>query len=152
MATVTSIRLPVAPRRGWFRQLCRHRGGMFGALILALVLLAALAAGWVYPRDPLRIVAVPEIWPFTDWRYPLGTDSLGRDITALMLHGARATLLIGISASVAATLIGITVGSCAAWFGGWVDEALMRVCGAVSDHSQRGVCTDHRLGFGASHD
>lgn len=127
MATVTSIRQPIAPRRGWFRQFCRHRGGIFGALILVLVLLAALAAGWVYPRDPLRIVALPEIWPFTDWRYPLGTDSLGRDITALMLHGARATLLIGISASVAATLIGVTVGSCAAWFGGWADEVLMRV-------------------------
>ncbi|MCU5775521.1 ABC transporter permease [Erwiniaceae bacterium BAC15a-03b] len=109
------------------RRFSRHSGAVIGALIILLIVIAALSAGWLYPTDPLRIVAMPEIWPFTDSHYPLGTDSLGRDIAALIVHGARATLLIGVVASVAATTLGVTVGACAAWFGGWVDELLMRI-------------------------
>lgn len=105
----------------------RNRGAVAGAIVLLLVALLAAGAGWLYPTNPLRIVAVPEIWPFESWRYPLGTDSMGRDIAALIAHGARATLLIGLVAAAAATLIGVSIGAAAAWFGGWVDEALMRV-------------------------
>jgi len=111
----------------WLRQFARHPGAVCGALILALILAMALSAGYFYPKDPLRIVAMPEIWPFTDARYPLGTDSLGRDIAALIVHGARSTLLIGLAASLTATGIGVSVGASAAWFGGWVDETLMRI-------------------------
>jgi peptide/nickel transport system permease protein len=86
-----------------------------------------VGAGWLYPTDPLRIVGAPEIWPFESWRHPLGTDSMGRDIAAMIAHGARATLLIGLVAAATATLIGVSVGAAAAWAGGWVDEGLMRV-------------------------
>lgn len=105
----------------------RNRGAVAGAIVLLLVALLAAGAGWLYPTNPLRIVAAPEIWPFESWRYPLGTDSMGRDIAALIAHGARATLLIGLVAAAAATLIGVSIGAAAAWFGGWIDEALMRV-------------------------
>src|SRR5207302_1097424 len=56
----------------------------------------------------------------------LGTDSLGRDILAMIVHGARATLLIGLFASAVATLIGVGIGATAGYFGGWIDEASMR--------------------------
>ncbi|GAB2730994.1 ABC transporter permease [Comamonas sediminis] len=105
----------------------RHRGAVVGALLLALVVLMALTADLLYPGNPLRIVAAPEIWPFTDRAYPLGTDALGRDITAMIVHGARATLLIGLVAAAAATAIGVTVGALATWYGGWVEEILMRL-------------------------
>lgn len=105
----------------------RNRGAVAGALVLVLVALMAAGAGWLYPVNPLRIVGAPEIWPFESWRHPLGTDSMGRDIAALIAHGARATLLIGLVAAATATLIGVSVGAAAAWAGGWIDEALMRV-------------------------
>ncbi|MGV2904313.1 ABC transporter permease [Achromobacter sp. AGC25] len=105
----------------------RHRGAVAGAVVLLLIALLAFGAGWLYPINPLRIVGAPEIWPFESWRYPLGTDSMGRDIAALIAHGARATLLIGLVAATAATLIGVGIGAAAAWSGGWVDEVLMRV-------------------------
>ncbi|WP_313462890.1 ABC transporter permease [Achromobacter sp.] len=105
----------------------RHRGAVAGAVVLLLIALLAFGAGWLYPTNPLRIVGAPEIWPFESWRYPLGTDSMGRDIAALIAHGARATLLIGLVAATAATLIGVSIGAAAAWSGGWVDEVLMRV-------------------------
>ncbi|WP_447981661.1 ABC transporter permease [Achromobacter kerstersii] len=118
-----------APHRpaSFLARYARNRGAVAGAIVLLLVVLLAASAGWLYPTNPLRIVGAPEIWPFESWRYPLGTDSMGRDIAALIAHGARATLLIGLVAAATATLIGVSVGAAAAWSGGWIDEALMRV-------------------------
>ncbi len=117
---------PSSRHASFAARFARNRGAVAGAVLLALVAFLAAGAGWLYPADPLRIVGAPEIWPFESWRYPLGTDSMGRDIAAMIAHGARATLLIGLVAA-AATLIGVSVGAAAAWAGGWVDEGLMRV-------------------------
>lgn len=108
------------------RRFARNRAALVGLLLLIIVIAVALAAPWLFPRNPLRIVGRPEIWPFVNKRFPLGTDSLGRDIAAMIAYGARTTLMIGLCASLTATLIGITVGATAAYFGGWVDEVLMR--------------------------
>jgi peptide/nickel transport system permease protein len=104
----------------------RNRGALAGAVIIALVALAALLAPVFFPTDPLRIVAAPELWPGQDPAFPLGTDSLGHDILSMLVHGARATLLIGLFASAMATVIGVGVGATAGYFGGWVDEVAMR--------------------------
>jgi len=108
------------------RRFARNRAALVGFVLVLLVIGVALAAPWLFPRNPLRIVGKPEIWPFVSSRYPLGTDSLGRDIAAMIAYGARTTLLIGLCASLTATIIGISVGATAAYFGGWVDEILMR--------------------------
>jgi len=108
------------------RRFARHRAALAGFALLLVVIFFAIAAPWLFPRPPLRIVGRPEVWPFLSWRFPLGTDSLGRDIAAMVAHGARTTLLIGLFASLTATLIGVSIGASAAYFGGWVDEALMR--------------------------
>ena len=112
---------------GLFRRFARNRAALLGLVILIAVIALALAAPTLYPRNPLRIVGPAELWPLQDPRFPLGTDSIGRNIAAIIAHGARATLLIGLFASLTATLIGVTIGATAAWFGGWVDELLMRL-------------------------
>lgn len=112
---------------GFLARFARNRGALAGAVLLLAVAILAAGAGWFYPGNPLRIVAAPETWPFTSWRFPLGTDAMGRDIAAMIAHGARATLLIGLVAAATATVIGVTVGAMAAWAGGWTDEALMRL-------------------------
>jgi peptide/nickel transport system permease protein len=104
----------------------RNRGALIGAVLILGVAIVALLAPILYPTDPLRIVGQPELWPGDDADHLLGTDSLGRDIMAMIVHGARATLLIGIFASLVATLIGVTLGATAGYFGGWIDEAVMR--------------------------
>lgn len=109
------------------RAFARNRGAVVGLFILLIVIVAALAAPLLISHQPLRIVGRPEQWPFTSWRFPLGTDSLGRDIAAMVVYGARTTLMIGIVASLTATVIGVTVGAVAAYFGGWVDEVLIRI-------------------------
>jgi peptide/nickel transport system permease protein len=108
------------------RRFARNRAALVGFLLVLVVIGVAIAAPWMFPRNPLRIVGRPEIWPFVNERYPLGTDSLGRDVAAMIAYGARTTLLIGLCASLTATIIGISVGATAAYFGGWVDELLMR--------------------------
>lgn len=105
----------------------RNRGAVLGALIIALVIGLALAAPVLIDKNPLRIVSRPEIWPFTDPRFPLGTDSIGRDVLAMIVYGARTTLMIGIVAALTATAIGVMIGAAAAWFGGWIDEILTRL-------------------------
>lgn len=105
------------------RRFARNRGGVAGAVLLALVVGMAVLAPVLSPVAPLRIVAPPELWPGEDPQWWLGTDSVGRDMLGLMIWGARATLVVGLSASAAATLIGTTVGALAGFYGGWVDAA-----------------------------
>jgi len=112
---------------GLLRAFARNRGAVLGMAIIAAVVIVALAAPLMFNYSPLRIVGRPEQWPFTSWRFPLGTDSLGRDVAAMVVYGARTTLMIGIVASLTATVIGVTVGAVAAYFGGWVDEVLTRI-------------------------
>jgi len=114
------------PHFEFLARFARNRGALVGACLILLVTLVALLASLMFPVDPLRIVSTPELWPGEDPAFPLGTDSLGRDILAMIVHGARATLLIGLFASAVATLIGVTVGAVAGYFGGWVDEVAMR--------------------------
>ncbi|SKA01893.1 peptide/nickel transport system permease protein [Enhydrobacter aerosaccus] len=113
-------------RFAFLRRFTRNRGALIGALLILLVTVTALAAPLLFPTDPLRMVGPPELWPGEDPAFPLGTDSLGRDMLAMLVHGARATLLIGLFASAMATLIGVSVGAIAGYFGGWIDEAAMR--------------------------
>jgi peptide/nickel transport system permease protein len=109
------------------RRFARHPAAVAGALVLLLLLGTALAADWLAPRNPLRIVARPELWPFADPRFPLGTDGLGRDIFAILVHGARTAIGIGLVAALVSTGIGLLVGAVAGYFRGWLDDALMRV-------------------------
>ena len=96
-------------------------------MLLALVLLLAVIGPWLVPGDPWAIAAPPFLWPGQDLAHPLGSDLLGRDILRGIVHGARVSLLIGLSATAAALGIGVTIGACAGYFRGMVDDALMRL-------------------------
>ena len=105
----------------------QNRAAVLGLFLIACVILMALTAGLIEPDDPLRRAGDPLTWPFQSWATPLGTDQLGRDILAGIFYGARISLLIGIVATVLAIAIGILVGAVAGYFGGWLDDVLMRV-------------------------
>ncbi len=105
----------------------RSPAGIIGAVLLLAVVGAALSADLLFPRDPLSLAGRPLQWPGASPRLPLGTDNLGRDIAAFVFHGARISLLIGLVASAVAVGIGVLVGSVAGFYGGWVDDLLMRI-------------------------
>ena len=102
----------------------RHRPAVIGLVLLLCVVLAAALAGTIYPADPFGLVGKPFQPPFGE--YPLGTDMLGRDLAAGVLYGARTTLLVGLVATVIATLVGVAIGGLAGYFGGRLDNLLMR--------------------------
>jgi peptide/nickel transport system permease protein len=95
--------------------------------LLLVVIVMAVSAGWIYPRDPLALAGRPLIWPFSNPRYLLGTDNSGRDIAAQIFYGARISLLIGGVATAIAIAIGVLIGAFAGYYGGWIDNVLMRV-------------------------
>ncbi len=110
--------------RRWWR-----RGRTRGALaVLGVIVFAALAAP-LYPRDPtdqdLRATfAPPGTVSDAGAFYPLGTDELGRDLAARLLHGTRASLGVGAAALALALTVGTLLGLLAGYFGGWVDAVV----------------------------
>jgi peptide/nickel transport system permease protein len=100
---------------------------MIGLVLLLAVVAMAVSADWFFPRDPLGLAGRPLQWPGANPRFPLGTDNSGRDIAAQVFHGARVSLLIGLVATSIAVGVGIVIGAVAGYYGGWVDDALMRV-------------------------
>ncbi len=112
--------------REFWRHYRRNRAAVVGLALLAVVVAMGILAPFLFPTDPLRIVGPSELWPAADPRFPLGTDSLGRNVAAWLFHGASTTLLIGLVASGVATTIGVGVGALAGYYGGLLDDALMR--------------------------
>jgi peptide/nickel transport system permease protein len=112
-------------------RIVRTSPGALGAALLAAGALAALLAPLLFPSDPLDIVARPLTPPFADALVPLGTDRLGRDILAGLVHGARTSLATALAVAALALLGGGAVGTVAGYRGGWTDETLMRVADAV---------------------
>lgn len=98
---------------------------MIGALILVVVIAFAAAAPIVFPGSPFRRVDRPFLPPFGG--YLFGTDVLGRDVAAGIAHGARTSLLIGLLATSIAVLVGTVTGGVAGYYGGRIDDLLMRV-------------------------
>ncbi|HEY3111326.1 MAG TPA: ABC transporter permease [Chloroflexota bacterium] len=115
--------------------LLRRRAGRTPAVAVGLaviVLLVVMAAGapLLARHDPLRqdynaILQAP------DRAHPLGTDNLGRDVMSRLIYGARVSLEVGMVAVGIATAVGIAMGLVAGYFGGWVDDLLMRIADAV---------------------
>ena len=108
----------------------RSPEGVAGLVLLGLLVLVALLAPVFFPRDPLSIAGPALLPPFQDGAFPLGTDRLGRDVLAGLMHGARASLAVGIAAALVAIVVGALVGTIAGFTGGIVDEALMRIVDA----------------------
>ncbi|CAN7703390.1 ABC transporter permease [Ensifer adhaerens] len=100
---------------------------LFGTAFLALVIAVALLAPVLYPDDPLSMVGKPFLWPGQDPAFPLGTDALGRDVLAGILHGSRISLFVGLMATALGLTFGVIVGAIAGYFGGWIDDLLVRL-------------------------
>ncbi|CAN7631460.1 ABC transporter permease [Bosea sp. LjRoot237] len=110
----------------FLKRFARNRGALIGLIILVAVVLFAILAPSLYPQSPWRTVARPFLAPFVMERFPLGTDTLGRDLASGLAHGARVSLTIGLVSTLVALLIGVPLGAIAGYAGGLIDDALMR--------------------------
>lgn len=102
----------------------RNRLAVAAAAVLLAVVALAVVGPMIYRSDPFEMVGRPFSPPLRE--FPLGTDVSGRDILAGIIHGAQVSLLIATAASVCATAIGVIVGALAGYYGGMLDDALMR--------------------------
>jgi peptide/nickel transport system permease protein len=107
------------------RRFAKNRSAILGLVILLAVVLLAVAAPLLYPRSPFALAGKPLAPPLSE--FPLGTDTLGRDVPAGIVHGARTSLAIALVATALALLLGTLLGGLAGFYGGVVDDALMRV-------------------------
>ena len=96
-----------------------------GAGLLGVLVLLALLAPVIAPGDPSEPVGVPYQSPSAE--YLLGTDDVGHDLFAMLVHGARISLTIGVLSALVATVIGLSVALAAGWFRGRVESILMRI-------------------------
>jgi len=104
----------------------RNKPALFGMAILFLVILATLYGAFIFTGDAYDIVWAPHEPPLVTAEFPLGTDYLGRDLIAGLLTGGGPTLAVGAAAAAITMVIGVFVGAMSGFFGGWVDNALMR--------------------------
>ena len=123
-------------QREWLvflRRLAARRTALFGLVVVVVVALAAVGAPLISPFDPieqdlgdLRLKA-PGFRDAGGRVHPLGTDHLGRDLLARVIHGARPALLVGFAAVAISGLIGMAAGLVSGYFGGRTDDVLMRL-------------------------
>jgi dipeptide transport system permease protein len=109
-----------------------NKGAVLGAAIVALVILCAVFANILAPYDPLEqfrdFTKLPPVWSEGgNWKFPLGTDPLGRDMLSRILYGSRISLFIGLSIMVVCALLGTCLALLAAFMGGIVDIVILRL-------------------------
>lgn len=103
----------------------QNKAGILGLGIFCLVLLTTVLGPLIYPVNPFEMVGKRFLPP--GGLFPLGTDYLGRDVLAGIIQGARTSFLIGIIAASLMMSIGILFGAFAGYYGGLIDDILMRI-------------------------
>lgn len=141
----TDVSKPDATSRPTMRQRIRNsdvwwsfthsKSAIVAAVILAVVVLAAIFAPLIAPQNPYDAAQLdmwkaelPPIWgQGGEWPYLLGTDTQGRDMLSAILYGTRISIVIGLASVALSLVIGMTAGLCAGFFGGYIDNILMRL-------------------------
>ena len=108
------------------RMFAANYAAVAGLLVLAIIIVVSLLGPFLYTVDPWEMVWSPFSPPGAKG-FLLGTDYLGRDLVAQIIHGGRATIAVGCAAALLSVLIGITFGALSGFYRGWVEEILMRI-------------------------
>ncbi|MCX7280505.1 MAG: ABC transporter permease [Alphaproteobacteria bacterium] len=111
---------------GFARRFFSRPTALLGFVVFAAIVIIALAAPLLFARGPFAIVGMPLLPPGSPGLLA-GSDVLGRNMMIALAYGARVSLLVGISATLCSTLVGILLGALAGYYGGLVDDLLMRV-------------------------
>jgi len=107
----------------WIRY-SHNRAAAVGAVLLFIIILQGVIGPLFSPHDPFNIDG-PQLAPPSS-AYLMGTDRLGRDVLSGVLYGTRTSLYIGFLAAFAAAILGGLVGTISGFYGGWIDDLLMR--------------------------
>jgi len=132
MAIETLAITPPGPLLAFWQSFRENRGAVIGFVVVCFVIFIAIFANVLAPYDPLEqfrdFTKLPPVWVAGgNWRFPLGTDPLGRDMLSRILYGSRISLFIGLAVMLITAVVGIFLGLVAAFRGGIFDIAIIRV-------------------------
>ncbi len=113
-------------KREFWTRLKHNRMAMTGLALVLGLFLVSIFAPWLAPFDPDAIDLKQVLMPPSP-QHLLGTDTLGRDVLSRIIYGSRVSLKVGFVAVGLATLIGLLIGAVAGYYGGLVDQVLMRL-------------------------
>jgi dipeptide transport system permease protein len=116
----------------FWRSFAENRGAVAGLVVMGILIVLALFAELLAPHSPIEQFRTHFLTPpgweeGGSWAFPLGTDDVGRDILSRLIHGARLSLVIGFSVVALSLTCGTVLGLTAAFAGGVVDVAIMRI-------------------------
>ena len=117
--------------RAW-HSLSHAKPALVASVVLAIAILASIGAPLLSSKDPNGVDIMVRLQPPAlledgSWANPLGTDQLGRDVLTRLLYGGRISLTVGFATSMLAGTIGMVLGLLSGYYGGLLDEAIMRV-------------------------
>jgi oligopeptide transport system permease protein len=125
-ADVSLLHAGQSPGARALQRLRRNRLAMFGAALLLAIVVACFVIPAAFGLDPVSVDPSRHHEP-PSLEHPFGTDNVGRDYLARVLVGGQTSLLVGLVATLASVSVGVFVGSVAGYFGGRLDEVLMRL-------------------------
>ena len=131
----------------WFmtlRQFLRHKMAVFGMIIMAVIILMVVFVDQIVPYDPEtpdlnNMLSPPSL------QHPFGTDELGRDMFTRTMHGGRVSLIVGVFAMLVGVIIGTLIGAIAGYFGGTIDNLLMRFICALGRYAVGRIRTGRKF-------
>ncbi len=109
-----------------WRNFRRHQMAMVGVIVLSIMIFGVISVSWLSPYDPEKSSMRERRMP-PSIEHPMGTDTLGRDMLTRILYGGRISLSIGLLATALGITIGTLLGSISGYYGGVVDNLLMRI-------------------------
>jgi len=113
-----------------WKRFCHHRAALIAALMVLAIAVASLIGPWLvylYNGSEFDTLDLDHRLADSSLKHPLGTDTLGRDLLARVLYGARISLVVGIVGTLISLLIGVSYGAIAGYFGGRLDDTMMRI-------------------------
>ncbi|CDZ24342.1 ABC-type transporter, integral membrane subunit [[Clostridium] cellulosi] len=127
------MREPSSYWKDVYKRFCKNKVAVVSFWFIVVVILVSIIGPYISPyRYDQQIKGSEFIRPFVNWSHPLGTDNFGRDVFVRLMMGARISLAIGIVASLMILVIGVIYGAISGYFGGWVDNIMMRIVEIIS--------------------
>ena len=125
--TDAALQKPPSQRRAIWEQFRSHKGAVFGLIVLTILIVAVLIGPYLWVPEKLNVAAARKLRnQGPSWRFPLGTDQLGRDMFSRTMLAGRVSLAVGFVAMTIAIVLGTTIGILAGYFRR-LDGILMRL-------------------------